>query len=88
MIQRDGTVYDGQWSQGVACGYGVLIMVDGFKHFGLFKDNVMVSHLDLRSFLSKVQDETLQQRCKSAKVSRTLSGDSAMIKFSRRPIFN
>ena len=25
MLQRDGTVYDGQWVNGVAEGYGILI---------------------------------------------------------------
>lgn len=51
MIQRDGTVYEGAWSKGKACGYGMLIQADGFKHYGLFKDNLMVSKLDLEQFM-------------------------------------
>ena len=51
MLQRDGTVYEGSWVDGRACGYGMLIQPDGFKHYGLFKDNLMVSKLDLEEFI-------------------------------------
>ena len=51
MLQRDGTVYEGNWVHGKANGYGMLIQPDGFKDYGLFKDNVMVSKLNMEQFI-------------------------------------
>ena len=53
MLQRDGTVYEGPWVNGVAQGYGTLIQIDGYKHYGLFKDNMMIEKLDLDQFLKR-----------------------------------
>ena len=53
MLQRDGTVYEGYWKKGMATGYGLLIQKDGFKLYGLFKDNLLVKKLDLEEFLKE-----------------------------------
>ena len=75
MIQRDGTVYEGFWENGKASGVGVLIQKDGFKNYGLFKDNTMVSKLDLEQYLRFSQKKPDKKRkltpktatrCKSA----------------------
>ena len=77
MLQRDGTVYEGHWEYGVACGYGCLIQPDGFKHYGLFKDNVMAERLSMHTFLNsaalkahgnKSSQSVSKVRCKSAKM--------------------
>ena len=57
MLQRDGTVYEGYWKKGMATGYGLLIQKDGFKLYGLFKDNLLVKKLDLEEFLKENQSK-------------------------------
>lgn len=72
-------MYEGFWEQGVACGYGCLIQPDGFKHYGLFRNNLLVERLNLQSLIKRDTVLTNQRlklstepvsmvRCKSAKM--------------------
>lgn len=73
----------------------MLIQRDGFKAYGLFKDNLMEEKLDMETFLQrKNEDEnkvaaTPKIRCKSANMKMLKSQSSKTShNFSRRPMLD